>query len=599
MSDFLFSSQSQIPRKLRKALASIYLVDPVEGLEFHGDWGSLAVTKSLYNGFEPLETEQHICVVIGGPVFYFQNNHCLTGDDTQAGTRAILQRWLDQSMVWSEDLSGPFVALLIDKQTKSIRWVTDLMMFIPVYECKAGEHFAVGTHVDALAHMCGQSGVFDQASIADFILHDVVTYPYTTYTNIRQCHPAAVHQYGTDKNLRSRDSLPPVPYWLPDEQPLFRSLSEAAKVLRGGVTGYVKRVTESMDHVAQFISAGEDSRVLSGLLPERMRRDAYVFLDCMNREGRIAQKVAKCYSARFTPDFREASHYLNILQEASALVGSGQQYIHAHALGFSRRLNLGAYFAVFGGYLSDVLLKGYLVKLDGVRFRLPLLYQKQQSKISALKHYNELEKQYFLPSVIDTIAHRRAEHWARIQVLRPLSCSEWFNLWPITMRPTASFLSSNRRLFPNYEPFMAKEAVKVSAATPIHWKLNRRLFNKAFRPYLLKSMHLRHADGRFPYFPWWLNCPISCITLLFRKITRKINGNGKNEGPWANWNEVVKTKEWKVAKEQACISAKDSPLLMCAINRGAFSGNELNNAQKINLLQSCNMVAHNGRDTSL
>src|SRR5690554_2672165 len=98
-----------------------------------------------------------------------------------------------------------------------------------------------------------------------------------------------------------------------------------------------------MTKVAQFISAGEDSRSLSGLLPERLNRDAFVFLDSMNREGRIAEKVAHAYGAKFHMGKRHPLHYIHIMDEASALVGSGHEYMHCHSLRFDKEFNLDAY----------------------------------------------------------------------------------------------------------------------------------------------------------------------------------------------------------------------------------------------------------------
>ena len=151
------------------------------------------------------------------------------------------------------------------------------------------------------------------------IQNDVVTYPYTAYVAIRQSPPASIVCFENNQQQRA------LTYWEPTEHNPYVSLNEAAKALRDGIQGFVDRVTEPMEEVAQFVSAGEDSRALSGLLPKRLKRDAYIFLDYMNREGEIAQRVAGIYDANFTPGFRTKTHYLDILPEASRLVGTGHQ----------------------------------------------------------------------------------------------------------------------------------------------------------------------------------------------------------------------------------------------------------------------------------
>ncbi|UYG02160.1 hypothetical protein OCT51_13265 [Halomonas sp. LR3S48] len=601
MSDFLFSSRRLPPGRLAKELESIYLEDPVSAREFHGDWGSLAVTPSRYSGFAPVENGTHFCVIIGGPVLYFHDNHFLTGNDDQAGTRAILAHFEGGQVDWSEDLSGPFVILIIDKASRRVMCITDLMMFIPVYRYQRESWLVLGTHVDALAGACGPEVDFDEASLVDFILHDVVTFPYSAYQHIRQCHPATKHVF----RLRHEEApcLERMAYWLPDETAPFRNLKEAAEVLKEGLNGYIERVTGPMRRVAQFISGGEDSRVLAAMLPPWLERDSFIFLNSMTREGHIAEKVASASGARFLPDYRDELHYLDILPEASCLVGSGHQYIHAHALGFHRRHGLADYDAVFGGYVSDSLLKSRSARklpLSSFFSFLPQWQLSGETRTQAVK--NSL----FPDQMLQEVTRRRREHFHRVRAMRPQSAHEWFSLWPMTMRLGISNLYSNRRLFRSYEVFMAKEAVKVSAACPTRWKLNRRLFLAAFGPYLKRTRFLFHADGRLPAFPWWVNFPVHTILWSARELARRLGVQTHYQGSWADWKTLMASQEWAMARDGVRPEHVRLQALRAAITSDALREKGLNNIQRINLLQTCHQVSKSGlrrqekwRDTSV
>ena len=586
VSDFLFSSQGASSGELISALASIYNSEPPKCVEFYGAWGSLAVTQSQYRGFDPLETDTHIVVIIGGPVLCFQDNDFMSGGNSQAGTRAIYTRWLTGHIDWGEDLSGPFVVLLIDKVTCEIMCVTDLMMFIPLYQHESEVSVAISTHVDALASHCGQSNSFDEVSLVDFILHNVVTYPYTIYKKIFQCHPAAEHRYTFKEGASSIAAAMPVPYWLPTEADSYESLSEAAKALRSGVNNYVERITGSMHHVAQFISAGEDSRVVSGVLPIRLQRDAFVFLDKMNREGRVAKKVARIYGANFTADYRELTHYLAILPEAAALIGGGHQCKHSHALGFHARHKLDGYSAVFGGYLSDSLLKALYARKPKGFDRFPFL---PQVELPGETRSKAVANPLFSDELLNGVTQRRRAHLRVLQSLRPSTAHEWFALWPMTMRATIPNLYSNRRLFASFEPFMSKEVVKIGASVPVSWKLNRRLFNKAFRPFLSKSKWCLHPDGQLPYFPWWVNSPIRLLIWSYRQVVSCAGRVRVNQGPWADWQKIQKTNEWQAAIN-ATLDSGELVGLQQALQRGALTGSKLGVHQKINFLQVLNLV---------
>lgn len=565
---------------MTQAIHSIYHEDAPDVREFHGNWGSLAVSRNLYNGFQPLETKSHIFVVVGGPVLCFRDNRFLTGHDPTTGTQAIFDRYLAGHMQWDEDLSGPFAVLVVEKRTGRVVCVTDLLMFIPVYKYLQNGTVMLGTHVDALANAADQANAIDPVSLADFILNDVVTYPYTAYQNIRQLHPSAVHYY-KPFNHGLQEAVHNV-YWLPQETDPYTNINQAAIALRNGLQGYIDRVTEGMTEVAHFISGGEDSRALAGMFSARLKRHAFVFLDSMNREGRVAKRVAKVYGSEFHAEFRDEIHYLDILPEASDLIGSGHQYVHAHSLGFHKSCRLYQYPAVFGGYLSDSLLKAqYTRKVRGKRIFsfMPDLYLLGETRSRPIKN------QFCSVNTLKAINKRRMAHLQTVQKFRKKSSHEWFVLWPVTMRVAIPNLYSNRRLFRIYEPFMCKEAVKISSAVPTNWKLNRRLFNKSMRPLLKPSRWLLHVDGRLPYFPWWFNMPIQFGVRFRRRIGKNIEHIKGNQGPWGDWDIMMKSDTWKNLVDKYTNSEEKIGSIFTKSQEQLLKNNFLSREQKINLLQ--------------
>jgi hypothetical protein len=540
VSDFLFSSSLKPNGELTHHIHTVYHQDPPEVKEFHGRWGSVAVSRNLYNGFQPLETQEHIFVIIGGPVLCFADNGFLTGNNLTEGTQRIYDRYTQGYMAWDEDLSGPFAVLIIEKDTGEIICVTDLMMFIPVYKYEEKGTVMLGTHVDCLAMAADQCAAIDRVSLADFVLNNVITYPFTAYRNVRQIHPAAVHSFKPfDGGLREDERRV---YWVPNEVNSYTNIQQASMALRSALHDYIGSVTESMTEVAHFISGGEDSRAVAGLIPARLKRHAFIFLDNMNREGEIAQRVAKAYGADFHTGFRGETHYLDILPQASDLIGSGHQYLHAHSLGFHKSCGLDQYMAVFGGYLSDSLLKALYARKRRGHGRFPFL---PEFFLPGEPPSRPAEEEGFSEDTVKAIEKRRKAHLEAVQEFRKQSSHEWFVLWPATMRVAMPNLYSNRRLFRTYEPFMCKEAVKISAAVPTNWKLNRRLFNRAMRPALRPSRWLLHAKGWLPYFPWWFNMPVHCCVWASRLIAKGMGVRKGHQGPWGDWEMVMKSDAWK------------------------------------------------------
>jgi hypothetical protein len=74
MSDFIYTSNKQKKGALTQYIQSIYQSDAPAVTEYHGQWGSLGVSRNLYNGLQPIENDNHIFVVIGGPVLCYKDN---------------------------------------------------------------------------------------------------------------------------------------------------------------------------------------------------------------------------------------------------------------------------------------------------------------------------------------------------------------------------------------------------------------------------------------------------------------------------------------------------------------------------------------------
>lgn len=581
MSDFLFTRNKQKVNELDQLLKDLMPnPDSVSIRAYSGEWGSLAFSLGPYNGFEPYQDDNHICIVIGGPVLCWRDNHFLTDlEASNIATKSILERWKSGLYDWSEDLSGPFNILIIDKKTNKIFCYTDLMMFIPVYQYNYNEELVLGTHVDTVAKVADIQKNIDQASVADFILHGIVTYPYTTYIDIFQLAPASEHTWilENNKNIEYR-----VPYWQPFEINPYNSIEEAATALREGLNDYIESITDQMTEVGQFISGGEDSRSIAGMLPKRLKRHAYIYVDYENREFELAKRVSNTYGCEFHHTLRNHNHYLNILPVASNLVGSGQQYTHAHTLSLSTVSGVDKHLAVFGGYASDSLLKAMHIRKPKNASKFPFVPDIELPDESRTK---PIKSSIINSSLLLEIDQRRKAHMVYIKSLRKQSYHEWFMLWPYSMREAMPNLSVNRRLFASYEIYTSKNVVKISAAIPTHWKTNRKLFNTALKPALAASKWIPHADGRLPYFPWYLNTFLQLPrwTVMAVKKLLKIK---TNDGSWVSWEQILEKPEWKELVEHYSKFGESLKIFEENIDSyQVLNSNELSRMQKVNLLQ--------------
>lgn len=535
MSDFVFSSNSINKNIITNEIQSIYDGHFPTVLEYHGHWGSAGVSVNPYNGFLPYEEDKYIVFVVGGPLLMFRDNSFLSKEDSNEGTKAIFDRWLVGDLKYDSDLSGPFAILIINKKSSEVQCITDMMSFLPVYQTSVDTGATLSTHVDVLARLTNNNKQFDKVSLVDFILHGITTYPYTMYENILQMAPSSVHTLSEkNKNTDAKH------YWLPVNRQIYKSIKQASYDLRGNLEGFINKLTKETNNIAQFLSGGEDSRMLSGIL-YGCKRDGHTFLDNINIEGKIAQKVAEIYDVNLRITTRDPMHYFKILPNCSNLIGSGAQYRHGHTYGFHKSCRLDSYVAVFGGLLSDALLKGTRIKKIKGSVKFPFLPDIKSTNFASNQTFTHV---LFTDSVMECLSKRKQSHLNYIKKIRKESAEEWFDLWPSSMNNNIPNIAANRRLFCSYEPFTSSEVVKLSASVPQKWKLNRKLFCMAARPYLKRSKHLIHSNGIFPYYSWKINIFVQFSIWSYRQIAKRSGIIKGNQGPWGDWRRMIKKEEW-------------------------------------------------------
>ena len=193
MNDFLFSTDPHMEQKLRSSLIAIAIDKSCNTSSFAGHWGSLVVAGDAYRGFDPIETERYVIVVLGGPLPRHDDS-IADGTLPDDGTRWILKKWKEtQDIQWDNDLVGHFAVLCVDKENRTVEVVTDINCFVPVYHTTDKSNASTrmfGSHSDALALTSGRATDIDPVSVGDFLAFDTVTHPYTMYSDIWQIDAA-------------------------------------------------------------------------------------------------------------------------------------------------------------------------------------------------------------------------------------------------------------------------------------------------------------------------------------------------------------------------------------------------------------------------
>ncbi len=580
MCDFIYCKKSISKSEIQSCFDKIYSkkinINYYESNKFQ-----LVLAQNIYNGFNPYLKDDHLCAVIGGPLLNFRNNSFIKETNSNKGTKAIYDRWIKENkMIWDIDLDGPFVVVLFNLNDGSLKLITDMMSFIPVYYKNDENQLIVSTHlnlIDSISYC-----ELDKISVADFIVNNVVVFPYTILKNIFQIHPASVHQW---KIIDVKPKYHYDVYWLPneDESVQYRDLNQIATRLRVGIENYIQRILQPKPKIGILMSGGEDSRSIAAMIPKYYPKDGFIFSESINYEVKITKKIAQINKVNLKVGNISCEHFAENVNACSKLIGVGADCAHVHAYEFISKFNFYEYDSILGGFLADTFLKSLWAK------------KKSGNKNLIFGNFRELDKiDYFVLcksnlfniEIIDSINKRRRDHWSTLKKIRPKSVNEWMGIWPMSMQRDIPNIWGHRRLFRNYEPFTATEVVKVGSLASQHIKNERKLFHKALKPYFKNTKWIPHNKGYLPYFNVDFNNYIAIP--LIKILNRFIPVNDNRVNTFSDWNKTFKNE--KLIKIEKIILPHlklefDSILKYEIFDHGFLGKKSLNEWQKRNLIQ--------------
>ncbi|SEO97976.1 asparagine synthase-related protein [Aquisalimonas asiatica] len=436
---------------------------------------------------------------------------------------------------WSEGYTGHFAVLAIHHDSGAVVYVTDLMEAIPVYRAELGESVVVGTHVDAVAQVAGRDSV-DPASVLDFLISGTIAPPATWFQGVAVAAAAAVAV--AEPGSHWREQL----YWTPDEaaRAPFASLAEAAEALAALMDDNVRLALDGRERAGALVSGGEDSRVIVGLAKRhREQLDGVTFLERMNREGRLARSAMKALgcSVRLCP--RERDYYLRHLPLRRALVGSGLDVRHTHAVNL---LPTGEWDVVLGGLFADTLFKADKARYEPARHVRNVRVSKNRlSPDQGFGWPRSAAPELFKPELFDEVESRRRRHFDALQQHRPGSAYGWRTVWPAgACHGSLPHFAACRRLVNMQEPFAYNNTVAFAASLPDAMKLEGELYRRAFTRAMGLSGWIPRISGRVPRLGFYPNivCTVG-FAAWAKTVDRLKGGDGAWEGPWPSFSYLM------------------------------------------------------------
>lgn len=427
------------------------------------------------------------------------------------------------------DSNGSFAVIIAHPDALQI--VTDAGGSIPVYWGRGPRGLAVGTQVHRVARATGLTSV-DEVSVADYLINGTVCHPFSWFEGVRALPPGAVctfDQEGHDVHV----------YYEPQEPDNIYDDADAREWgtrLRREVQTAIEQGLDGQEKVRVLFSGGEDSRAVTGLIPDQVECVPTTVLDRRNREHELAQRAARWLGCSLDWVRRPDEFYRSSIRERIDTVGPGWDFRHTHFFGEVADA-LRDTDALVGGYLSDSLFKThYMTNVDTYpRSRQPpqLRAPKPDAMIVPVR---ESATEWLRGDLIEAVETRRRTHHEKLRRFRPHTAGNWHLLWPLNTLAYAGYLTSLRIGPRVIEPFLFHRVYRLAAKMPDPCRVDRRAFRQAFSEAMGAAGWIPDSSDRLPCLGGWAGSLFRHYRRQFRESDAYSLLFGGEEGYQKAWS---------------------------------------------------------------
>ncbi|TYL38424.1 asparagine synthase [Natronococcus pandeyae] len=209
------------------------------------------------------------------------------------------------------ELNGEFVAVVVDHEGRTLRFVTDLLGSQPVYYSLDREWLLFSTSAQSLVHHPDVAAAFDPDSLVEYLTHKSVRGVETPFAGVKQLPPASI----TTVDFADPEPIEHERYWNPVLQPTSQPVDRFVDQFVDRFTAATEDRIRSGRRHGLLLSGGSDSRLLAATVdPER----AYGFTTGSSMpadESTVAARVARTVGVPFTRFELGADRYPELLEE--------------------------------------------------------------------------------------------------------------------------------------------------------------------------------------------------------------------------------------------------------------------------------------------
>lgn len=386
-------------------------------------------------------------------------------------------------------LNGEFAGCLYDRSAGTVDVFADRIGLRPVYRTgTSGGGVVVSTELQAIpTHPGVETGL-------------AVEYVYE--------YLAARRAFGTKTPLQGVERLPPgsfvtvdlgigetetTRYWYPRYEPVDRPFGECVERFTDVFLEILDERVRDDRRYGVLLSGGADSRlVLAGLRELGEEAVAFHMNEWMNREARIAERVARATDAEFRFLHRDPDYQSRALERNTELTEFISWFDQAHANGFAEELREEVDVVIGGEYSAEAVGDFTDFPTRSVQTGLGLLHLPLYDPVETVEEYLDVLDRD-LPEYLETPPTLREilaanlssdgraidHHGVRYESIEDLLV--FGELYPATNDADHLNYRGTAQVIPHWTPFLDARMVEFTRTYPHAYRLRRQIVNQAVK----------------------------------------------------------------------------------------------------------------------
>jgi hypothetical protein len=466
-------------------------------------WGQVIIQVPFDSQYIPYKDGERLVACVGRPRFLQATKN------SQSFNQRLHDSWPKANNInLFNTLTGMFALLKVSNRKISI--VRDQMGAQPVYRAYNNQQklVGIGTDVEILAMIAGRDADFDPVSLAELLVYNSITFPYSSRLGIEEFEPGVVINILPEEPDVVSDQQS---YWQPQEPE--HAQPDLVDDLVDRMRAVGSDIAKSADKIGVTLSGGLDSRAVLSVLPKH-QVTALTYVTHKNFETDIAQEVAAAYGCQHIYAKRSEDYFVRVLLNSGPALLGIERRAMLHGLCIPESGLQDEFDVILGGQLSDTYLKDHympkwqreLLRPKGAKERIGIVLRNilgipQPVYLpgigSNLGRY--LLERYLSPELRQQVHSRRKKRLAEVRKLRPTTAEEWTKFWPTSRQDDLSHILGNSKLFSFESLFSHKYIVDFAAQLLPEQRYSGAIASQAFSILYAHLSDIPDANtGRLP-----------------------------------------------------------------------------------------------------